>query len=198
MLFNRLLLSSGLLFATGCGYQWHSEYSAAPRPVVVVPYIPGDESGLLTTEIISCLQTSGLAKVSATHGDFRLGLKILGERKDQIGYRRDPQKIKNEIQKNLLAAELRKTIDVEVTLFHGNTEEIAFGPYLISSWYDYDFVDGDSYQDLTFPGPLGVPVEVLPFSLGQLEDLAAAETAASKPLVHKLAQKIVDVISSEW
>ncbi len=190
-----LLLLSSL---SGCGYQWSRDLPLGYRPVIAVPFIPGDEEGMLTGEIISRLASSGLAKVSTSKGDYRLSLTILGNCNSQIGYRRDPQKIKNEIQKNLLPTELRKTMDVEVTLFHGNTQNIAYGPYKISAWADFDYVDGDSYQDLTYKDPSGIRKPVLPFSLGQLEDRASAELAAVKPLYSKLAQKIVDVISAEW
>jgi len=198
LILNRLYLFIWLLGATGCGYQWHSDYPSNVRPVIAVPFVPGDEEGLLTEEIIGRLSSSGLAKVAASKGDYRLSFKILGQCGSQIGYRRDPQKIKNNIQKNLLAAEMRKTITAEVTLFEGTTENIALGPYQISAWADYDYLDGDSYQDLTFPGPHGAPILVLPFSLGQLEDAESAALAATKPLYRKLAQKIVDVIFAEW
>lgn len=191
-----LLLSSALL--NGCGYHWHSEFPLGRRPLIVVPFIPGDEEGALTAMIIARLETSGLAKVSASHGDFDLAVKLLGDKGTQIGYRRDPQKIKNNIQKNLVCAELRKTVDIEVALLQRGTKHIAYGPYKISASTDYDYVDGDSLKDLTFPGPGGVLIPVVPFSLGQLEDLQSAELAATNPLYHKLAQKIVDVISSEW
>ena len=186
------------LVAGGCGYQWERQFPEGNRPIISVPFVRGDEDGSLTAEIISRLESSGLAKVSTANGNYRLVLTILGNCKNQIGYRRDRQKIKSHIQKNLVSAELRKTMDVEVTLFHGTTEDIAFGPYKISAWSDYDYVDGDSYQDLTFPGPKGEPILVLPFSLGQLEDVESAELAAAKPLYRKLAQKIIDVISAEW
>jgi hypothetical protein len=197
---NLLPLSSLLLLLVtgGCGYQWYPELSLGHRPVIAVPFIAGDEEGLLTQEIIARLTSSGLAKVSTSKGDFRLALKTLGSSNTQIGYRRDPQKIKNEIQKNLLATELRKTMDIEVTLFHGSTENIAYGPFTISAWADFDYVDGDSYQDLTFERPSAIFSPVLPFSLGQLEDRESAELAVVKPLYSRLAQKIVDVISAEW
>lgn len=198
MSFNQLLLSSILLFAGGCGYQWHTDFPEGYRPVIAVPYIQDDEDGSLTEQIVLCLQNSGLATVSASKGDYRLNVQLVKNFNQQIGYRRDKQKIKNEIQKNLVAAEQRRTANVEVTLFQGSSDKIAFGPYRFSVWADYDYVDGDSYQDLTFPGPSGAPIVVLPFSLGQLEEIEAAKFAATKPLYRKLAQKIVDVISAEW
>jgi hypothetical protein len=199
MRFSQIVVFSSLLLcAGGCGYQWRSDFPQGSRPVIAVPFIHDDEDGSLTEEVVLRLQSSGLAKVSATKGDFRLIVTIDKNFNQQIGYRRDPQKIKNEIQKNLISAEQRRTIDVQVTLFHSDTEKIAFGPYKLSVWADYDYVDGDSYKDLTFPGPFGAPIIVLPFSLGQLEEIESAKLAATKPLYRKLAQKIVDVISAEW
>lgn len=193
-----LLFSLISLLFTSCGYRWAYNYPEGVRPTLVVPFIRDDEDGSLSAEIISRLENSGLVDVSACKGDFRLDVKILQTCSEQIGYRRDPQKIKDKIQKNLLASEQRKTLDAEVTIYRGQTEEIAYGPYQLSVFSDYDFVDGDSYQDLTFVNKDGNLVEVLPFSLGQLEAIDSAVEAANRPLYRKLAQKIVDVISAEW
>lgn len=194
----RLLLYSVPLVWVGCGYRWHYDYPGHERPTLAVPFIPGDEDGSLTSEIVSRLETSGIVDVTARSGDLRLDVQISQIRSDQIGYRRDPQKIKQQIQKNLLASEQRKTLDAIATIFRKDTDEIVYGPYRISVSSDYDFVDGDSYQDLTFIDASGALVEVLPFSLGQLEAIDSAQEAATKPLYRKLAQKIVDAISAEW
>jgi len=102
------------------------------------------------------------------------------------------------VKKNLLAAEGRNILEAEVTLYRKDTEEIAFGPYLLTADSEYDYVDGDSLKDLTFVSATGELIEVLPFSLGQLESLESALEASSKPVNARLAQKIVDVISGEW
>ncbi len=193
-----LVVFAILFLLTSCGYRFHYDYPEGIRPTLAVPFIVDDEDGSLTAEVISCLETSGIADVTASKGNFRLDVKIGQIRCDQIGFRRDPQKIKQKIQKNLLASEQRKTLDVVVLLYREDTDEIAYGPYAISVYSDYDFIDGDSYQDLTFiDGSQGV-VEVLAFSLGQLEAIDSAREAATKSLYRKLAQKIVDAISSEW
>jgi hypothetical protein len=51
---------------------------------------------------------------------------------------------------------------------------------------------------LTFINPAGTLVTVLPFSLGQLESVESAQEAAARPLYSRIAQKVVDAISSEW
>jgi hypothetical protein len=185
-----------LLLVTGCGYHWQGDHPHLPT--ITVPYAKGDEDGSLTGEIIETISTSGVAKVKNREADYRLQVEILDNQIDQIGYRRDPQKIKNKIKKNLLASENRRTLKIQATLFRGQTDEIAFGPYLLTADADYDYIDGDSFQDLTFINSDGILTTVLPFSLGQLESIESAQEAATKPIFRKISKKIVDVISAEW
>ena len=117
---------------------------------------------------------------------------------DTIGYRRDPQRIKTKIKHQLLACEGRRQLEADVTLYEGNSDKIAAGPFRVTADVDYDYVDGDSYPQLTFISKTGETVVVLPFSLGQLESIEAAQEATNRPLYRKISQKIVDVISAEW
>jgi hypothetical protein len=163
---------------------------------VTVPFAHGDEDGVLTAEIIGSLSASGLADVLSFGGDYQLQVTILSEENEKIGFRVDPQKVNEKVRKNLLASEGRRTMTLEAVLLYGG--EVAYGPYRISADADYDYVDGDSIQDLTFIDPAGSLLTVLPFSLGQLESVESAQYAATKPLYRKLGQKIVDAISSDW
>lgn len=186
------------LILSGCSYRWQPEFPESGRPTITVPFAAGDEDGAFTNEIVYAISASGLADVRRSQGDYRLQVAIVDTRFDTIGYRRDRQKITGEIKKNLVATEGRKSVVVEATLYEGDSDRIAFGPYRISSFSDYDYVDGDSFQDLTFVDPSGALVTVLPFSLGQLEPGEAAQEAATRPLYAHLAKKIVDALSSQW
>ncbi len=115
---------------------------------------------------------------------------------EKIGFRIDPQLVDGKVRNNLLTTEERKSIAMEVSLCCGN--EVAFGPYQITADVDYDFVDGDSIRDLTFVSPAGETLTVLPFSLGQLEPVDSANEAAMRPLYRRLAQKIVDMVLSQF
>lgn len=179
-----------------CGYRWEPDYPNEIRPSISVPFVQGDEDGTLTAEIVHKLAASGLADVTSKSGDYQLRVSIVNTTLEQVGYRIDPQKIKGEIKKNLLATEGRKTITMEAALY--DKEEVAFGPYKIVADIDYDYVDGDSLQDLTFTNSAGEFLTVLPFSLGQLESVESAQEAALRPLNVRLAQKVVDAIFSEW
>ncbi len=99
--------------------------------------------------------------------------------------------------KNLLASERRKTVTVQAALYESQSNEIVSGPFRIEAAVDFDYVDGDSIQDLVFVGPNGISQVVLPFSLGQLESSEAAEEAAMRPLNVQIATKIVDAIFAE-
>ncbi|MBF8263734.1 MAG: hypothetical protein HW387_1399 [Parachlamydiales bacterium] len=179
---------------TGCGYRWSAEDACRS---ISVPYVSGDQDGALTAEIIRRLCSSPHIRVSSDAPD-RLAIAIVQEGADSIGYRRDPQKVKGKIRKNLVANEERKTMTVEVSLFRGCAEEPVFGPQRLSAYIDYDYIDGDSIQDLEFQNSSGQTVVVLPFSLGQLEPQEAAQEASNRPLYEKLSQKIVDVVNSQW
>jgi hypothetical protein len=195
---TKILLSSLFLLLSGCGYRWHYDYPEGTRPTLMVPFIAGDEEALLTMEIISYVDASGIVDIVPKRGDYRLEVKLLGGANSQIGYRRDPQQINGQTKKNLLASEGRRTMSVEARLYRGSTEELAFGPYSLTADADYDYVDGDSFRDLTFISSSGVLVEVLPFSLGQLESIESAQEAVQRALYRRISQKIVDVISAEW
>jgi hypothetical protein len=177
----------------GCGYRWNSNDE---NRCICVPYVSGDQDGALTAEIIRQLCSSPNIRVTSNARE-RLDIAVVQEGFETIGYRRDPQKIKGEIRKNLVANEERRTISVDVSLFHDDAPEPVFGPQRISAYVDYDYLDGDSIQDLEFANSFGRPVVVLPFSLGQLEPQEAAQEASSRSLYEKLSQKIVDIVHSQ-
>jgi len=198
----RLCASSTLwlffLFFSSCGYHWTAE-TPEGRPVrVSVPFISGDEQGVLTSEIISALSSSGMVRISSSMPEYRLQVCVLKQNNETIGFRRDRQKVHGGVKKNLLACEGRRVLEAEVMLRHVDTGEVAWGPYRLAADADYDYVDGDSIQDLTFVAPDGSPMIVLPFSLGQLESVESAQEAATQLLYRRLAKKIVDAFSAEW
>lgn len=194
MKFSSLLVC--ISFLASCGYQWIPEYPDGQRPTVCVPFACGDEEGFLTTEIISSLNQSGVVDVVSSNGDYVLNVVVKDCQTDMIGFRIVPQKVDGEVRNNLRPSEGRRRLTVEANLSSGG--EVIFGPYLVVADADYDYVDGDSIQDLTFVNPRGITQTVLPFSLGQLEPIDSAEAAVLVPLYRNISQKIVDAISSEW
>ncbi len=87
---------------------------------------------------------------------------------------------------------------MEVKVADRALKDPVFGPVRLNAFVDYDYVDGDSLQDLQFRDQSGERKIVLPFSLGQLEPQEAAHEASALPLDRKIAQKIVDVLEAQW
>jgi hypothetical protein len=158
--------------------------------------VKGDDDGSLTSAIIRAFSSTGLVDVVSCGGDYELEVKILALADENIGFRTDPQKVDGKVRRNLLACEARTAMTVEAGLYdHG---KIVYGPYVITTDAEYDFVDGDSVRDLTFTDQRGKFLTVLPFSLGQLESVESAQVAAKNPLYLRISQKIVDAIRAEW
>ena len=183
---------------TGCGYRWQSQNLLDLPPTISVPYVLGDADGSFTAELIRAITISGIGEVRQWKSQYRLEVAIAAAEGQTIGYRRDRQQISGESKKNLVSSERRKTLVVQASLYESETGKIASGPFRIEGCVDFDYVDGDSIQDLVFIGPNGVRQVVLPFSLGQLESSEAAEEAAMRPLNVQIAKKIVDAIFSTW
>ena len=192
--FRRFLAAAFLLiFLGGCGYRW-AEHGG--QRTISVPYIVGDSDGAFTAELIhQCCRSANLSVDS--DGRYRLEVKIVQDSAESLGFRRDPQKINGKIRKHLTQNEERRTILVDVSLIDRHDQQSVFGPLRLSADVDYDYVDGDSLEDLQFQNAAGERMIVLPFSLGQLESQEAAHEAAQRPLYQKLSQKIVDVISAQ-
>ncbi|MBI5273248.1 MAG: hypothetical protein HY861_04625 [Chlamydiia bacterium] len=168
------------------------------RPTIAIPYVSGDADGSLTGEVVRAVALSGIGEVCQGEAQYRFQARIVHAETQPIGYRRDRQEIRGESQKNLVAAEERRTVMVEVALYEGDSERIVSGPFRIEAYSEYDYVDGDSIQDLVFFNSRGKSEVVLPFSLGQLESIESAQEAAMRPLNVRLAKKMVDAVFAEW
>lgn len=186
---------ASLFLLSGCGYRWgdsSASYSLS------IPFITGDEDGTLTAELIRAFASSTHANVVSSKGRYRLEVSLSEQTNEIIGFRIDSQVNNGKQQKNIVADEGRKSIAADVCLYDTETGEAVFGPCRVGANVDYDYVDGDSYQDLTFVDSAGVTQTILSYSLGQLESSESAREAASKPLNRRLSKKIVDLISTYW
>jgi hypothetical protein len=181
-----------LLFNSSCNYQWDVQ-----EKTLSIPYIFGDEDGMFTSMLVQAISSSTGARVACEASQYRLEVALVKQQNEVIGYRQDPQKIRGKVRKEILADEGRRTLSVDVTLYKVGIEEPIVGPERLFARAEYDYVDGDSYQDLTFELN-GKTKTVLSFSQGQLQSAEAAQEAAARPLYRQLSQKIVDLIATHW
>jgi hypothetical protein len=188
------LLLVGFFF-TGCGY--HSTISSNNQPTISIPYIPGDTDGTLTAELVKKISSSGLFSYRTKNSNYILSVGIIQTQQEQIGYRRDRNK-ENQILKNISPVEGRLKIQANVSIIDDLTSKIVWGPRKFQAEVDFDYVNQESLNDLSFINQDGVRQTILSFSLGQVESVGSAQDTALQPLYRQLSQKIVDVISSEW
>ncbi|KPK32514.1 MAG: hypothetical protein AMS24_04055 [Chlamydiae bacterium SM23_39] len=181
-------------FFLSCNYKLGNEYFKSSS--INVPYIQGDKDGILTKELVFELAETGVFEYKNNSADFNLNISILNTFDEQIGYRFDRDN-KGKRKKNIMATEGRKKIKAKISLFSKKEKKIIFGPKIIETDVDYDYVTQDSINDLSFILPNGKRETVLQFSLGQLESISAAQKATLLPLYKSLAKKIVKIILSE-
>lgn len=188
-----------LFLLSSCGYHFQNQLGDGNRVTLSVPYIEGDLEGQLTNALVLALSSSGNFKYVHNKGQFILKGAIRGQTNEKIGYRYDRKPTTGKLRKNLLGTENRKTCRVEFVIINSSTGEEVMGPFSVTSYADYDYVDPSSIKDLTFVKPSGKREQVINFSLGQLDSIEGAQDDAASPLYRKLAQKIVDVIlNQKW
>ena len=160
-----------------------------------VPYICGDDTGEFTQALIQAVSSSNKFIYKNSYANAILEVKIADLSDEHIGFQRDRLKDDGSFKKNLRPIEGRRFLKAEVSLISSKTSKALWGPHIIEMDTDYDYVDGDSLQDLSFIDTAGTRITVLSFSLGQLEEQQNAKSAALVPLFQILSQKIVDMLS---
>lgn len=191
-MFNKVSFTCCFLSFLSCGYQTGIGDCKHLGSKICVPYVEGDRKGLLTSQLVYSLKKSGLFSESSK-GAITLKVKICKSLDQEIGYREDFKNLKNEYR--VIVDEKRKVMMVEASLC--KYDQVVWGPKKIRTFVDYDFVDPDSLDDLSFILN-DQRVTTLAFSLGQLSPQDSSLDSAIPSLYQKLAEKIVDQISLEW
>lgn len=179
------------LFLTSCGYHWE------PREPLLIemPFVQSDPEGSLTAAIAKALTSSGLVVLrSESQANYQLKLKLKNPSLDTIGYQHRRNKKNGKPQKSIIASESRYRLCLIGKLICLADEKCVLGPFEIEAEGDFDFLDGDSLQDLVFIDPKGDQQTVLPYSLGQLEPKENAQEAAIKAVYQKLADRLANYL----
>lgn len=188
---GRILILSLILLAS-CGYRFDLEDEG--RRTISVPYVQGDYEGKLTDAIIRALSQSGAFEYQRNRGRYSLEVTIVGDNNERIGFRRDRSPSSGKVRKNIIGTENRRSLAAEVTLIDTVTDVRLLGPITVSAWADYDYVNENALNDLSFIDGAGIRESSIQFSLGQLDSKDSAERDVLLPLYWRLAQKIIDGI----
>lgn len=145
----------------------------------------GDEKGYMTSALIR----EGSARLPLSYsencGDCLLKVALIGEERNNIGYRLAPKKeVAN--KEVVVAEEGRLTLIAQVEVVERRTGRLLFGPLEVRKSLTFDFEPDFSN------------VREHAFSLGQLEMEPLAEDMARSSLQKLLAQKIVDSLLYCW
>jgi hypothetical protein len=142
---------------------------------IEVPFIPGDEEGLMTQEIILSLERSGFDVVRS--GSYELKLKLQSEDVRSLGYvygRNNTGALINELSLNescLVSCYL-------ISLIDKRSGEVVLGPDSINISIDYDHEIEE------------VPYNSVQYSMGQLNIEAEAQIGAKSALGRALATEV--------
>lgn len=192
----RIRLLFFFLILTSCGYNLGRTRNSE-KALISVPYIKGDFNGLFTNELIKQISYSPTLDYRFSNADYLLKVDIITEATKQIGYKYDRNN-KNKRKDSIRATEGRQIIIAEVQVIDLRRNCVKFGPFQVKADADFDYVDPDSLNDLSFIDEQGQRRTVLSFSLGQLQPIESAEEATLKPLYECLSKKIVDAILAYW
>lgn len=176
---KRTLPSCFLLLAIpSCGWHLSENYIATNKPTLSIPYVTGDNDGLLTAALVEQIEKQGKFRyVSDQGGDFTLKVEILQSKSMHIGFRKDPKKLPDKHHK-LIPNETRRKLLSKVLIINTLSQETLLGPAYIIGSCDFDH----QYYSLNN--------DINKFSLGQLTDIDTAYDVVDIPLHRDLARNI--------
>lgn len=168
-----LLLS---LLTVSCGWKVHpSLQKDQASSTLSIPYVEGDPSGKLTTELVHTIQKEGAFRYAHSHGTYTLKVKLVDSDILNIGWRVNPS---DESHEDILPNESRKKLLAEVTLLKAGSETPVLGPAFIKAYVDYD------HQHYALNNSANI------FSLGQLTDIDTARDGLDVPMYRAMAREI--------
>ncbi len=168
-------------FLTSCGYRFGRGGIRDCYSTISVPYVEGDDTGLMTNALVRTLSTKGGLSYLSSGAQLLLKVCLFEPIDENIGFIYAPEK-DGGISNIVVSNEARLRLIAEVSLIDCCSGECVLGPLEISSSIDYDFE-----SDLS-------NVQAHAFSLGQLEMNNLAKDAAFPSLYTLLAEKIVDYV----
>ncbi|MEZ5315432.1 MAG: LPS assembly lipoprotein LptE [Chlamydiales bacterium] len=172
---------------SACGYRFSQKDLIGSYTSVCIPYVEGDNKGLLTNALIHAMTVSGALVYRAHGGDLLLKVVTASPLDTNIGFAYAPSnKEDDKFSDFIVSDEARLTMKATFSLIDHQTGDCIFGPYeaIASLTYDFD-------PDLT-------NINFHAFSLGQLEMHNLALDAATNRLYQILAQKIISIINHCW
>jgi hypothetical protein len=174
-----------VLCLCGCGYRFGQGTIPSTYRTISVPYICGDEEGILTAAVIREFEQSGGLRVVDSGAQLLAQINLIDLSDENIGFRYD-RKNGGRLTHHVIPTETRMIATARFSVVDVCSSKTILGPVILSANVDFDH---DYYTSRN-----GVNV----FSLGQLNDIDAARSAVIVPLSRVLARKIVEYVNESW
>lgn len=187
---NFFFFISAFCFSS-CGYHFREVASQEAVASISVPYIEGDMEGKLTACIIKELATHPSYQYKSRGASCFLHVEVIKNEDEQVGYRHDRLESTAALLNRLVPVEGRKKMRLRAQLQETGTGKVLAGPFEVSAYKDYDFVNFDTYKELAFVDIQNQPFSTLAYSLGQLDSIEGAKEAAIQSVYIELAKKLL-------
>lgn len=191
-----LFLLLSLLLLSSCGYRYNESPLLSRYSSLSIPYVKGDREGELTNALIKEIALSTPLLYLSQGGELILEGEIVADHRETIGYRYDRKAVSGKRVRRLVADERRREVVFRFSLRDRSSQEIIYGPVEVSAQTDYDFLNTDSLQEVSFMNGEGGRENTLFFSLGQLDSSEGASDGAKKPLYERVARRVAEGIDS--
>lgn len=173
------------VFFSSCGYRWGRGGIEETYKTISVPYVLGDDAGLLTSAIIHQLAATGALEYRNGGGELILSVCLKELDDEKIGFIYAPES-NGSLSNIVVSNESRLVLFAEVCLIERCSGNPLWGPIEMASSLSFDF-EPDLSQ-----------ANVHTESIGQLEMHPLAKDTALPALYFQLAEKIVDYVNNSW
>lgn len=146
-----------------------------------IPYIEGDDKGVLTAGVIKEISSRSSIRYTRGASDLVLRIKLENPQSEAIGYTYATS-LNGKQEKHLTASEKRLSQQATIEVVEVNTGKIVLGPKTVRASIEYD-------QNSAFisRGPLKT-------SQGQLQQPVASDEFASEKIFDPLAREIANAV----
>lgn len=181
---KRLLCASTILLCSilfsSCGYRFLYQTN---KPTLYIPYITHDIQGGLLSVLAKKIVISNFFDLQTREkdADFILQIYVIQVGDSTVGYGQylNPNRERNQFIEN----ENRYRCDIEVSLYDQNKKKLVLSPARLRADQNYDYIV-DGFH-------MGNELNIVDFSMGQLDSAEGSYDYAVSKAYEKLADKII-------
>jgi len=176
------------LLSSGCGFT-----PLRAIPAIHVPYITKDTSGVFTQAL--CQEVALHGGTVSEDARYTLKAKLFLVSKNITAYQYTQSLDSEEYGNRLGPVQATKKVVVEIELYDNKKKKIVIPATLLQVEQRYDFSNANSQRDIAEPISLTEATPILELSLGRLDSMSGADSAAEDSIAVAVAKKILNHIA---